>query len=132
MDKVAQLSRDILFSKPESKHSFMINREGKKIKINATFKKRLSGGLIPDSFFDLFGLELDEQLSVKKNNPKYEIKKDDKLLYVMGQAVKSLSDIRRILSQEKISANKEVILLFKRKGFDFFIHFPKETKGVSP
>jgi hypothetical protein len=122
----AQLSRDILFSKPGSEHFFVINRDGKKIKIKATFKKRLSGGLIPDSFFDLFGLELDEHLIVKKNNPKYEIKKDDKLLYVMGKAVKSLSDIRRILSQEKMSTDKEVVLLFKREGFDFFIHFPKE------
>lgn len=125
----AKLSRDILFSKPQSKHFFVINREGKEMKIHATFKKRLSGGLIPDSFFDLFGLELDENLIVKKSNPKYEIKDGDKLLYVMGKHVKTLHDIRRVLSQEKISANKEIVLLFRRNGFDFFIHFPKETKA---
>lgn len=130
MDKVktlsaAQLSRDILFAKPKSKHFFMIKREGKTIKINAVFKKRLSGGLIPDSFFDLFGLELDEHLIVKKNNLKYEIKKDDKVLAVMGRPVKTLADIRRMLSQEKISTNKEISLLIQRSGFDFTIRFPK-------
>ena len=121
----ALISQKILFSKPESKHHFLISRENKKLKIETTLKRRLSGGLIPESFFDLFGLELDEKLIVKENNTKYEIKKGDKLLYVMGKEVKTLGDIRRILSQEKSSKNEMVILLFKRNGFDFFIHFPK-------
>lgn len=121
----AQISRMILFAKPQSKHSFIVLRGKKEIVMTVTLKERLSGGLIPDSFFDLFGLELDENLVVKENNPKYEIKKGDSLLYVMGKEVKTLADIRAILSQEKTSENKMVVLLFKRKGFDFFIHFAK-------
>ncbi len=121
----AQISQKILFSKPQSKHHFLISRQNKKLKIDATLKRRLSGGLIPESFFDLFGLELDENLIVKKDNQKYEIKKGDKLLFVMGKEVKNLADIRKVLSQEKSTKNKMVLLLFKRKGFDFFIHFPK-------
>ncbi len=121
----AQISQKILFSKPQSKHHFLISRENKKFKIEATLKRRLSGGLIPDSFFDLFGLELDENLTVKEDNAKYEIKKGDKLLFIMGKEVNSLADIRRVLSQEKSNETKMVLLLFKRNGFDFFIHFPK-------
>ncbi len=121
----AVISQKILFSAPESKHPFLISRQNKTLKIDATLKRRLSGGLIPESFFDLFGLELDENLIVKADNQRYEIKKGDKLLFVMGKEVKSLADIRRVLSQEKSSQNKIVLLLFKRQGFDFFIHFPK-------
>jgi len=121
----ADVSRKILFSTPGSKHNFLVLREGKKLKISASLKARLSGGLIPESFFDLFGLELDENLRVKKDNPKFEIKKGDQLLYVMGKEVKTLAEIRAILSQEKTSENKIVVLLFKRQGFDFFIHFAK-------
>jgi len=121
----AQVSMDILFSKPNSTHYFIILRDGKKLKLKAKFKKRVSGGLVSDSFFNLFGLELDENLVVKRNAPKYEIKKGDKLLFVMGKEVKSLSEVRKILTREKQSENKMVVLLFKRNDFDFFIHFPK-------
>lgn len=121
----AQLSRDILFSSPGSQHTFVLVREGKQHKLKALFQKRLSGGLVPDSFFDLFGLSLDENLIVKEDNAKYEIKKDDRLLFVMGKEVKILSDIRQVLSAAKSSENKIVTLLFRRSGFDFFIHFSK-------
>ncbi len=121
----AQVSKRILFAAPGSKHRFVVYRGDEKMKIEASLKKRLSGGLVPDSFFDLFGLELDENLTVKKDNAKYEIKKGDKLLFVMGKEVKTLGDIRKVLSQEKSSKEKMVLLLFKRDGFDFFIHFPK-------
>ncbi|MDF1880092.1 hypothetical protein JHD50_02045 [Sulfurimonas sp. MAG313] len=120
-----QLSRDILFSKAKSKHYFSILREGKSLQLEAIFSKRKSGGEVPDSYFDLFGLELNEKLFVKKDNKKYEIRKGDKLLYVMGKSVKTLANIRSILSQEKTSKNKDINLLFQRKGFDFFIHFIK-------
>ena len=126
----AQLSRDILFSKPNSTHAFLILRNTTKMKVNARFKKRISGGLIPDSFFGLFGLELDEHLVVKKDNAKYEIKKGDKLLFVMGKPVKTLAEIRHVLSLEKTSKNKLVILLFQREGFDFFIHFDKPSNSI--
>jgi hypothetical protein len=121
----AQLSRDILFSSPGSQHTFALIREGKTLTLNAVFQKRLSGGLVPDSFFDLFGLMLDENLIVKEDNARYEIKKDDRLLFVMGKEVKTLADIRHILSEEKSSHNKMIVLLFQRDGFDFFIHFSK-------
>ena len=126
----AQISRDILFSKPESLHHFIVLRDGKKEKVKATFKNRLSGGLLPESFFDFFGLELDEFLVVKKDAPKYEIKEGDKLLFVMGKPVKTLADIRQVLSLEKSSKEKMVILLFQRKGFDFFIHFDKPNNSI--
>lgn len=125
----AQLSRDILFAKPGSKHHFLVYRNNKKIKLEASFKKRLSGGLVPDSFFGLFGLELDENLVVIKDNASYEIKKGDRLLYVMGKEVKTLAQIRQVLSLEKSSENKLVVLLFKREGFDFFIHFDKPSNS---
>jgi len=121
----AQLSRDILFASPGSKHTFVLIREGKELKLDAVFQKRLSGGLVPDSFFDLFGLMLDEDLIVKEDNGRYEIKKSDRLLSVMGKEVKTLGDIRQVLSVEKSSQDKMVVLLFRRNGFDFFIHFSK-------
>ncbi len=121
----AQLSRDILFSSPGSRHTFVLMREGKKLKLDALFQKRLSGGLVPESFFDLFGLSLDENLIVKEDNAKYEIKKDDRLLSVMGKEVTTLAEIRQLFSKEKSSPNKMVLLLFRRSGFDFFIHFSK-------
>jgi len=124
-ENAAQMSKKILFCAPGSKHHFLILRGDEKITIEATLQKRLSGGLVPDSFFDLFGLELDENLIVKSDNAKYEIKKGDKLLFVMGKEVKTLADIRKVLSQQKSSKEEMVLLLFKRNGFDFFIHFPK-------
>jgi hypothetical protein len=39
--------------------------------------------------------------------------------------VKSLADIRHLLSVEKSSSSKMIVLLFRRNGFDFFIHFSK-------
>ena len=125
----AQISRDILFSKPGSKHAFLILRKGKKLKMQATFTQRLSGGLVPDSFFGFFGLELDEHLFVVKDNAKYEIKKGDKLLFVMGKPVETLAEIRHVLSLEKSSKNPLVILLFQREGFEFFIHFNKPNNS---
>ena len=121
----AGLSRRILFSQPKSEHVFVVLRGAKEHKIKAILKERLSGGLIPDSFFDLFGLELDENLIVKKDNPKFEIKKDDRLLLLMQKEVNTLADVRRLLSQEKTSDNEMIVLMFQRKGFDFFIHFDK-------
>ncbi len=124
-NSAASVSKKILFAKSGSKHFFVVWRNNEKLRIEATLQKRLSGGLIPDSFFELFGLELDENLIVKRDNAKYEIKQGDKLLYVMGKAVSSLAEIRHVLSQEKSTKNKMVVLLFKRNGFDFFIHFEK-------
>lgn len=123
--KASIVARDILFSKPQSIHYFIIKRAGKTIKLKVRLQKRLSGGLIEDSFFTLFGLELDKNLVVKKDAPKYAIKKGDRLLFVMGKEVKTLAEIRSILSHEKTSKNKMIVLLFQREGFDFFIHFPK-------
>jgi len=120
-----QVSRDILFSKPGSLHHFIILRGEKKIKLQINGVDRNSGGKIPESFFGLFGLQLDEQLFVKKDAPKYEIKKGDKLLSVMKKEVKNLEDIRKVLSLEKDSEEELVYLLFQREGFDFFIHFKK-------
>ncbi len=121
----AQVSREILFSTPGTLLRFVIEREKKKMRLEASMQECLSGGLVPDSFFNLFGLELGEGLEVKEDNPKYEIKKGDRLLQVMGTNVSTLEDVRRRLSQEKMSTNKTIVLLFKRSGFDFFIHFPK-------
>jgi hypothetical protein len=64
-------------------------------------------------------------LIVKEDNGRYEIKKSDRLLSVMGKEVKSLADIRHLLSVEKSSSSKMIVLLFRRNGFDFFIHFSK-------
>ncbi|HIC43798.1 MAG TPA: hypothetical protein EYO73_05780 [Sulfurimonas sp.] len=125
----SQLSRDILFSKPNTWHEFFIYRDGKKVKVKARFKKRMGGGLVSDSFFGFFGLELDEKLFVLEDNPKYKVKKGDKLLFVMGKPVKTLREIRQVLSLEKNSKNLLVILLFKREGFDFFIHFDKPSNS---
>ncbi|MBE0498983.1 MAG: PDZ domain-containing protein [Campylobacterales bacterium] len=121
----SRVSREILFSKPGSVHSFVIERAKKKMKLETLMQKCLSGGLVPDSFFNLFGLELDEKLEVKSDNPKYEIKKGDRLLQVMGKNVSTLEGIRQHLSREKMSTNKVIVLLFRRSGFDFFIRFPK-------
>ncbi len=125
-----QVSREILFSKPGSVHHFIVLRNAKKIKIKINTIDRNSGGEIPESFFGLFGLSLDENLIVKKDAPKYEIKKGDKLLSVMKKEVNSLEDIRKVLSQEKASEEELVFLLFKREGFDFFIHFKKPNNSI--
>jgi len=129
VQSAAQVSRDILFSKPGSVHYFKVQRASKEQKLKAKFVKRLSGGLVPDSFFDLFGLELDEFLVVKQDVPKYALKKGDKLLYVMDKPVKSLADIRHVLSIEKSSAHQVVKLLLRREGFDFFVHFDKPNNS---
>lgn len=121
----AQISREILFSKPGSTHRFVILREKKEMGLNASMQKCLSGGLVPDSFFNLFGLELDEALIVKADAAKYEIKKGDRLLRIMEREVRTLSDVRKLLSEQKMGNNKTIVLLFRRSGFDFFIHFPK-------
>ncbi len=121
----ADISKRILFSKVGSEHSFVVLRDQKKQELNTTFRQRLSGGLVPESFFDLFGLALNEQLVAIEDDAKLEIKKGDKLLYVMGKKVDTLKDIRRVLSEEKGSDKKSIVLLFQRQGFDFFIHFPK-------
>ena len=120
-----QVSQDILFSKPGSMHSFLVLRGSEKIKIQMQTIDRNSGGEVPESFFGLFGVELDENLVVKKDAPKYEIKKGDKLLSVMKKEVNTLEDIRKVLSLEKDSKEELVFLLFQREGFDFFIHFKK-------
>ena len=124
-----QVSQDILFSKPGSLHYFIILRNAKKMKIQMNSIDRNSGGEVPESFFGFFGLELDENLVVKKDAPKFEIKKGDKLLLVMNKNVKTLEDIRRVLSQEKDSEEEFVFLLFQREGFDFFIHFKKPNNS---
>jgi len=121
----AEISRNILFSRPQSKHVFTVLRAKKQFEISVIFKQRLSGGLIPDSFFDLFGLALDENLMIKEDNTKYEIKKEDRLLSIMGKEVKNLAEVRHILSQEKTRKDKMISLLLRRNGFDFFIHFAK-------
>jgi len=124
-----QISQDILFSKPGSMHYFIILRDAKKMNIQMNSVDRNSGGEVPESFFGFFGLELDENLIVKKDAPKFEIKKGDKLLSVMKKEVKTLEDIRRVLSQEKDSKAEFVFLLFQREGFDFFIHFKKPNNS---
>ncbi len=121
----AELSKKILFASPGNIHQFHVLRDNHKLKIEGMIKRRLGGGLVPDTFFELFGLELDENLVVKADNAKYEIKKGDRLLFIMNQEVKSLTDIRKVLSEQKSSEKKVVTLLFRRNGFDFFIHLPK-------
>jgi len=125
-----QVSRDILFSKPGSLHHFIILRDAKKMKVQTSTIDRNSGGEVPESFFGFFGLELDKDLIVQKDAPKFEIKKGDKLLSVMKKEVKTLEDIRHVLSLEKESEEELVFLLFKREGFDFFIHFKKPNNSI--
>ena len=79
VQNASQVSKDILFSKSGTLHTFIVERAGKEQKLKANFKQRLSGGLVPESFFDFFGVELDEFLIVKKDTPKFELKKGDKL-----------------------------------------------------
>ena len=125
-----QVSKDILFSKPGSVHQFIVLRNSKKIKIQMSTIDRNSGGEIPESFFDFFGLELDENLIVKKDAPRFEIKEGDKLLSVMKKEVKCLDDIRLVLSEEKENDAESIFLLFQREGFDFFIHFKKPNNSI--
>lgn len=120
-----KLSRDILFSKVGKIHEFVVLRDGKKIKLKAKARKRISGGLIPEGFLDYFGIELYKNLFVKKDVAKYAIKKGDRLIYVMGKKVKTLKDIRQILSSKNNSKNHSITLLIKREDFDFFIHIPR-------
>jgi hypothetical protein len=121
----AQISREILFSAPGSRHNFVIHREKKKLKVEALVQKKAGGGLKPDSFFNLLGLKFDERLIAIADSPQYEIKEGDRLLRVMDQDVTRLADVRRILSQEKRSQTAKIILLIRRSGFDFFISIPK-------
>lgn len=131
VSSAAQLSRDMLFAKPGSEHRFLILRDNTKMLLSTSSHQGSSGGLVPESFFDLFGLELDEHLVVQKDNPGYEIKKNDRLLHVMGIEVKTLQDVRGVLSTLMQSKEPMVVLLFRRQGFEFFIHFDKPSNSKS-
>ena len=121
----SEISRKILLSKPKSKHAFVVVRDSKKIKIKVEMQKRLSGGLSEDNFLDRMGFVLNENLVVTKNNTKYAVKKGDKLRVVMGQGVRTSTDVRHVLSQELPDKDSTIALLFQRNGFDFFIHLLK-------
>ncbi len=121
----SELSKKILFSRPQSTHAFAIERQGKRMKVEGIFKERLSGGLIPESFFELFGVRLGEDLSVKEGNDKLELKVGDQVLSVMRQEVRTLQELRALLSSQKGNEHASVELLIRRNGFDFFIHIPK-------
>ncbi len=122
---VSSLNKFILFSKLNRVLTIKYRRYGRVFVQKIRLKRRISGGLLGESFFEYIGLYVRRDLRVsyvRKGSLAYKlgIKKGDKLMKIDDDFVKSFSHIKPLLSRLH---KDEVYLLLERNGFQFFVHF---------
>jgi len=122
---VASLDKYILFSRPSKIVTIRFKRGKRIYRQKIKLKKRVSGGLIGESYFEYIGLYLGRDLRIRYVTKgsladKLGLKKGDKLLKINDTYVKSYSQVKRALSRLRSSI---VYLLFDRDDFQFFVHF---------
>ncbi len=122
---ISILNKYILFSKPGKIIKIAFKRGKHIYKQNIKLKKRLSGGLLKQTYLRYIGLILGYDLKIHyiiKNSLalKLGLKKGDKLLKINDKFIYSYNDIQKVLSKIK---KREIYLLFSRDDFQFFVHF---------
>ena len=122
---VTNLSKYILFSKV-GKVIKVTYKRGKHIyKHSLKLRRKLSGGLIRQTYLRYIGLIMGYDLKIDyvvKNSLAFKLglKKGDKLLKINDKFIYSYNDIQKVLSKIK---KREIYLLFSRDDFQFFVHF---------
>lgn len=106
----------VLFSKIGSKHTFKIKRGKKIFSVSQTALKRLAGGFVKETFLEHIGFYFDKEYRLMKKNPKYQLKKGDKLLFINSKKIEYDDDIYRAFNPH--NDNK---FLIQRGGFSFII-----------
>jgi len=122
---VSNLSKYILFSKIGKIVTFTLKRGKKVFKQRIKLKRKLTGGLIRQTYLESIGLWVGYDLKIHyiaKNSLGFRLglKKGDKLLKINDKFIHSSRDIKKVLSQVN---TKEIYLLFSRDDFQFFVHF---------
>jgi hypothetical protein len=119
-----QLRRAVLFAKPNSKLKIKLLRGNALFEVDVKVFKKISGGVLGDSFLEKRGIYFDEKLQIKKVSKdsfasKIGLKKGDKLLMIDGIKMENEDDLKSYLSNTK---KGEFQLLFDRDDFQFFVH----------
>ncbi len=124
-DDVSLLSKYILFSDIGKTIDIKLARKKRVFHKKIKLKKRVSGGILGESFFESIGLYLRYDLKVSyvtKGSLVYKlgIRKGDKLMRIDQKYIHSYPQVKRVLSRLRSS---EVYLLLSRDDFQFFVHF---------
>lgn len=95
---------------------FTLERYGKPLKVTTLVDKRYGGGRVSDTYLERRGYFFDQELYVIEDNG--QVKIGDRLIRVNSRAVSSWEDVRQFLEL----GEEKAVLLFERKGFQFFVH----------
>ena len=112
-----ELMQKILFSKICSHHKVQILRNAKACTFDVMACKRLGGGLLSDTFLESKGMVFTHDLKLAKVSG-YGLHVNDKLLSINGVMLKNSTDLQRVIGSQK----GEMLFLFQRDGFQFFVH----------
>ncbi len=122
---LSTLGKYILFSKVGKIIHIVYKRGSKIYKQNIKLKRKIAGGLIPQTYLESIGLWIGHSLKiyrVDRNSlaKRLGLKKGDKLMKIGSHYIKSYKDIKKALLNTK---DKTLYLLFSRDDFQFFVHF---------
>ncbi len=122
---VSLLSKYILFSDISKTIDIKLIRKKRVFHKKIKLKKRVSGGVLGESFLEYIGLYLKYNLKVSyvaKGSLAYKlgIQKGDRLMKINDDCIDSLFQTKKVLSKLK---ENEVYLLLSRNDFQFFVHF---------
>jgi len=113
----------ILYKKPNSTVSIVLNRVGEVIKTSSKIYKKEGGGVLSDTFLERYGAYFDKNLNVislSKNSYFFKkgLKIGDKILEINRKKVSTHMDIKDIITNRD---EKILRILIKRDDFTFFV-----------
>ncbi len=111
-----EFNEAVLFSAPNSEHTFKVIRCGKEKELTCTLSQRKGGGFLSDTFLETLGVYLNEKLVVIDST--YPVlRRNDRIFMVNGTKVGSFEDVRRSLSDTL----HEALIGINRNGLDIFV-----------
>ncbi len=105
---------------------FVVERDKKRLNIEARCFERMGGGEISDTFLERFGIFFSKSLQIKRVDPssiayKKGLRRGDSLLMIDGKAVDDEAQVRAVLSRYYMQKGTPANMLWERSGLQFFL-----------
>lgn len=120
---VCELKQKILFAKPGQKMEFKVQRDGRELQVVAPVYRRYGGGMISDSFLEMHGVELEQNLVISKIDPGSKaysvgLRKGDEILGIKNNPLATQQELKQFLTTY---VAKSYSYLINRGDFYFFV-----------
>lgn len=121
-----EIEKRVLFAKRGERIAFKVERSGVPVAFTVTVGDRLGGGYLSDTFFERFGVYLDDALHIVRvpeeaPGRRRGFRPGDRILAIDKIPVSDVKTLRGILAAKE---SPETSLLMERDDFQFFLTIP--------